>query len=143
MVDDLVDTRVRNRYGCAGAGSTALPWRGRADREHTNVRTFGCSLHDRPGVDATDRFQGASRPAVAKRTPERAGDLASLRCGISKWSRCTSVGLRRAIPRSGCTNREVAETLVLSENTVARHLTNILIETGLENRAGGRLARSY
>jgi DNA-binding NarL/FixJ family response regulator len=34
------------------------------------------------------------------------------------------------------TNREIAETLVLSEKTVARHLTNIFTKIGVENRAG-------
>jgi DNA-binding NarL/FixJ family response regulator len=36
----------------------------------------------------------------------------------------------------GRTNREIAATLFLSENTVARHLTNIFNKTGVENRAG-------
>ena len=36
----------------------------------------------------------------------------------------------------GRTNREVAEVLSLSENTVARHLTHIFTKTGVENRAG-------
>lgn len=36
----------------------------------------------------------------------------------------------------GLTNREIAETLVLSEKTVARHLTNIFTKIGVENRAG-------
>jgi DNA-binding CsgD family transcriptional regulator len=36
----------------------------------------------------------------------------------------------------GRTNREVAQALVLSENTVARHLTSIFAKTGAENRAG-------
>jgi DNA-binding CsgD family transcriptional regulator/tetratricopeptide (TPR) repeat protein len=36
----------------------------------------------------------------------------------------------------GRTNREIAETLVLSEKTVARHLTNIFTKIGVENRAG-------
>jgi DNA-binding CsgD family transcriptional regulator/tetratricopeptide (TPR) repeat protein len=36
----------------------------------------------------------------------------------------------------GRANREIAEMLVLSENTVARHLTSIFTKTGVENRAG-------
>jgi DNA-binding CsgD family transcriptional regulator/tetratricopeptide (TPR) repeat protein len=36
----------------------------------------------------------------------------------------------------GRTNREIAEVLVLSEYTVARHLTHIFTKTGVENRAG-------
>jgi DNA-binding CsgD family transcriptional regulator len=36
----------------------------------------------------------------------------------------------------GRTNREIAAALFLSQNTVARHLTNIFNKTGVENRAG-------
>lgn len=36
----------------------------------------------------------------------------------------------------GRTNREIAATLVLSEKTVARHLTNIFAKIGVENRSG-------
>ncbi len=36
----------------------------------------------------------------------------------------------------GRTNREIARALVLSEKTVARHLTTIFTKTGVENRAG-------
>jgi DNA-binding CsgD family transcriptional regulator len=36
----------------------------------------------------------------------------------------------------GRTNREIAEALILSEKTVARHLTNIFTKTGVDNRAG-------
>ena len=35
----------------------------------------------------------------------------------------------------GRTNREIAAMLVLSEKTVARHLTNIFTKIGVENRA--------
>jgi DNA-binding CsgD family transcriptional regulator/tetratricopeptide (TPR) repeat protein len=38
----------------------------------------------------------------------------------------------------GRTNREIAQLLVLSENTVARHLTSIFAKTCVENRAGAR-----
>jgi DNA-binding CsgD family transcriptional regulator len=36
----------------------------------------------------------------------------------------------------GRTNREIAEALALSPDTVARHLTHIFAKTGVENRAG-------
>jgi DNA-binding CsgD family transcriptional regulator/tetratricopeptide (TPR) repeat protein len=36
----------------------------------------------------------------------------------------------------GLTNREIARALVLSEKTVARHLTHIFTKTGVENRSG-------
>jgi DNA-binding CsgD family transcriptional regulator len=35
----------------------------------------------------------------------------------------------------GSTNREIADTLVISERTVARHMSNILTKLGLSNRA--------
>src|SRR5262249_9812785 len=37
---------------------------------------------------------------------------------------------------AGRTNREIAGALVLSEHTVARHLTHIFAKTGVANRAG-------
>jgi DNA-binding NarL/FixJ family response regulator len=36
----------------------------------------------------------------------------------------------------GRTNREIAETLVISEKTVARHLTNIFTKIDVANRSG-------
>ena len=36
---------------------------------------------------------------------------------------------------AGHSNRKIAEQLVLSEKTVANHLTNIFIKTGTDNRA--------
>jgi pimeloyl-ACP methyl ester carboxylesterase/DNA-binding CsgD family transcriptional regulator len=36
----------------------------------------------------------------------------------------------------GKTNREIAETLVISERTVINHLSHIFLKTGAENRAG-------
>jgi DNA-binding NarL/FixJ family response regulator len=35
----------------------------------------------------------------------------------------------------GMSNREIAETLFLSESTVANHLTSIFNKTGTDNRA--------
>lgn len=34
----------------------------------------------------------------------------------------------------GCSNREIAETLLVSPKTVERHLTNVLAKLGLRNR---------
>ncbi len=36
---------------------------------------------------------------------------------------------------SGLTNREVAESLVISEKTVARHVSNIFTKIGVSNRS--------
>jgi DNA-binding NarL/FixJ family response regulator len=36
----------------------------------------------------------------------------------------------------GKTNREIAETLVLSERTVINHVSHIFAKTGMDNRAG-------
>lgn len=36
---------------------------------------------------------------------------------------------------AGMSNREIAQALFLSENTVAKHLTSIFNKTGSENRA--------
>jgi DNA-binding NarL/FixJ family response regulator len=36
---------------------------------------------------------------------------------------------------AGRSNREIAETLVISHKTVARHLSNIFVKCGLSTRA--------
>jgi DNA-binding CsgD family transcriptional regulator len=52
----------------------------------------------------------------------------------------TEAGLTRreldvlTVVASGCTNREVAERLVISEKTVARHLSNIFVKLGCSSR---------
>jgi len=66
-------------------------------------------------------------PAEAGRRPGRGARVA----GLSE----RELEVLRLVAQ-GRTNREIAETLVLSEKTVARHLTNIFAKTGVENRAG-------
>jgi len=40
-----------------------------------------------------------------------------------------------ALVAAGRSNREIAETLVISHKTVARHLSNIFVKCGLSTRA--------
>jgi DNA-binding NarL/FixJ family response regulator len=40
-----------------------------------------------------------------------------------------------ALVAAGRTNRQIAETLVISHKTVARHLSNIFVKCGLATRA--------
>ncbi len=36
----------------------------------------------------------------------------------------------------GCTNKEIARSLSLSDKTVARHVSNIFVKTGATSRSG-------
>jgi predicted ATPase/DNA-binding CsgD family transcriptional regulator len=66
---------------------------------------------------------GRKQPADADRS-----------ASVDKLSRREVEVLR--LVAQGRTNREIAEALFLSENTVARHLTNIFTKLGVKNRAG-------
>lgn len=60
--------------------------------------------------------------------------------------RANEAGLSRreievlALVAAGCTNREIAERLFLSERTVVNHVTHILNKLGTDNRAGATAA---
>jgi predicted ATPase/DNA-binding CsgD family transcriptional regulator len=72
-----------------------------------------------------------SIPSAPRRQPGRA--TANMLGGAGLSDRELEV-LR--LVAQGRTNRDIAEVLVLSEKTVARHLTNIFTKIGVENRSG-------
>lgn len=80
--------------------------------EREAARTTFETLHARPDLDALD---GAARP-------ERHG-LTAREAEILR------------LVASGATNRGIADELVLSEKTVARHVANIFGKLGVSNRA--------
>jgi predicted ATPase/DNA-binding CsgD family transcriptional regulator len=79
------------------------------------------------GMEELGRRILGRAPAAPKRRSDRSARVAGLSVRELEVLRLVA---------QGRTNREIAETLVLSENTVARHLTNIFTKTGVENRAG-------
>ena len=69
-------------------------------------------------ADATFARLGATRPA-----PDRPDGLSSRECEVL------------ALVADGCSNREIGETLFISDRTVARHLTNIFHKIDVTSRA--------
>jgi DNA-binding NarL/FixJ family response regulator len=67
-------------------------------------------------------------------TPRRRAGRAAHALGAAGLSERELEVLR--LVAQGRTNRDIAEVLVLSEKTVARHLTNIFAKIGVENRSG-------
>jgi DNA-binding CsgD family transcriptional regulator len=79
--------------------------------------------------DLGRRVVGPVPPAPA--APGRRSGRAARVAGLSE----RELEVLRLVAQ-GLTNREIAAALVLTENTVARHLTHIFAKTGVENRAG-------
>jgi DNA-binding CsgD family transcriptional regulator len=78
------------------------------------IQAFGHRMLSHPPVD----------PSTAARQHERIAGLTERELDVLR------------LVAQGRTNREIAATLFLSQNTVARHLTNIFNKVGVENRAG-------
>lgn len=83
------------------------------------------------GMQELGRRMLSSPRASSGRGPGRRADGR----GRAAWLSDRELGVLRLLAQ-GRTNREIAETLVLSEKTVARHLTNIFAKVGVGNRAG-------
>ena len=80
------------------------------------------------------RLLGARPDGTARAAPGGAGPAPGAAPRVAGLS-AREVEVLRLVA-AGRTNREIAGALVLSENTVARHLTHIFTKTGVENRAG-------
>ncbi len=68
-------------------------------------------------------------------------DLSAQLDGVSAYPDCLTqreVDVLRLIA-CGKTNREIAEELFISRNTVIRHVSNIFVKTGSANRAEGAM----
>jgi DNA-binding NarL/FixJ family response regulator len=87
----------------------------------------GLHLCEQLGMHELGRRLLRPIPAEPQRRPGRSARVA----GLSD----RELEVLRLVAQ-GRTNREIAETLVLSEKTVARHLTNIFTKIGVGNRAG-------
>lgn len=158
---DLEDAAAR--YGTSGLEAAALHWRGalmlaqgRASealpslraacrRWHSVHATYdaarSCVLLGRAYQEVGDPEAAAAELASAKETFERlgatfnAGEVAELTAG-----RTLPKGLTErqaevlALVARGRTNREVAQGLVLSEKTIARHLSNVFTKLGVSTR---------
>ena len=73
-------------------------------------------------------------------------DIAEMRRRVRGRAHGNAAGLSRrevevlTLVAAGCTNRDIAERLVLSERTVINHVTHILNKLGTDNRAGAAAA---
>jgi DNA-binding NarL/FixJ family response regulator len=90
-------------------------------------------------AEARDLFKSFGNDAEERRIRARLRDLPPQPGG--KPSQPAPAGLSRReldvlrLLAQGKTNREIAETLALSEKTVANHVTMIFNKIGVENRA--------
>jgi DNA-binding CsgD family transcriptional regulator len=90
-------------------------------------------------VDADQRIPDFWLPAQTEAVEQFLGvDAATAEAGSTNSVPATLTSRERevlALLVSGRSNREIAETLVLSERTVARHIANIYEKTGAHGRA--------
>ncbi len=87
--------------------------------------------------EAATLFEQVGNQAVARQIRERQRQLAHLRTRRSlpaRLSRREAEVLR--LVAQGKSNRQIAETLVISERTVINHLASVFNKTGVTNRAG-------
>jgi DNA-binding NarL/FixJ family response regulator len=75
---------------------------------------------------AVDRARGASAPATGGRAAPSLSDGGPL---TDREREVVALIVR------GCTNREIANELVIAEGTAVRHVANILSKLGLKSRA--------
>lgn len=103
--------RVLLARGCAQLGDHDT-----AKMELDAARAVFVDLRAVPALAEVDELSGAPSPAPGGLTPRE-------------------VEVLRFVATGG-TNREIADQLVISEKTVARHLTNIFNKLGVASRAG-------
>lgn len=103
---------------------------GDAEGARMELGAAGAAMRELGAVAATVRFDKAMKvdPAAGPGVSE-----ASARGNGGRISARETQVLR--LVATGMTNRKVAETLFLSEKTVARHLSNIYTKIGVANRA--------
>jgi predicted ATPase/DNA-binding CsgD family transcriptional regulator len=136
---DLADAEAQaRRLGLRPELALTLLQRGVIEREHPAGGALrsgaargplaeGLRLCAELGMDELGRQMLSPAPTGLDRFPRRETHAAGLTDRELEVLRLVA---------QGRTNREIAEALVLSEKTVARHLTNIFTKTGVDNRAG-------
>ena len=77
----------------------------------------------RPALESALRLRGRRRPAAAPRPPAYPDDLSD-----------REVEVLRLIA-AGRSNQQIADALVISLNTVFRHVSHIFAKTGVANRS--------
>jgi predicted ATPase/DNA-binding CsgD family transcriptional regulator len=118
----------------AALGQLALEQRQMAEAERAfaaasaTVDTLVAAMHDEAFREHLRQRAARQIPAELPAIPRRS--LKTAFGGLTERERTVAVLIAR-----GCSNREIAETLILSERTVTTHVSNIFAKLGFTSRA--------
>ena len=117
-----LDRWLKPAYSSLGEAAATAAW---ADGRSMLVdQAVACALELIEAPEVTS----AGKPVPGESVVRRAGGLTERQGEVLR------------LVATGCTNRQIADTLVVSEHTVARHLENIFARLGVSSRAGATAA---
>lgn len=135
MIDDATVSRVRTQWDCDGT-NLLIDMRDDGDGSTTHrssqlrlIEDRVVALRGRISVDATDGWGTEMSIAIPLDPPQARGSAPP------GWSLGAREGEVLALLADGSRNRDIAETLSISENTVKFHVANLYRKLGVSSRA--------